>query len=96
MRHPGLYTKYQARGLQVIGLSNDEDESPILDFVKQRGVTFPVALDAKQALAGSMQVATTPTTFVFDRKGVQRFRHDGYQEGEAAVLEREIEALLAE
>ncbi len=91
-----LYAKYQPRGLQIIALSSDEEAAAILAFARRHTVTFPVSLDADGTLAGRMKVTTMPTTFVFDARGAERFRHDGYEEGDQAVLEQTIQKLLAE
>jgi thiol-disulfide isomerase/thioredoxin len=91
-----LYVKYQSSGLEIIGLSTDDDDSGIVAFANQFGAKFPVALDKEKALASKMKPSTMPTTFVFDKKGKQRFVHAGYRDGEDAVLEKEIKQLLAE
>jgi peroxiredoxin len=35
-----------------------------------------------------------PSTFVIDRKGIVRFAHAGYHDGEEVQIQKEIEELL--
>ena len=35
-----------------------------------------------------------PSTFIVDRKGVIKFTHTGYHDGEEAEIEKEIKSLL--
>lgn len=91
-----LYAKYRAQGLELIALSNDEEASGILAFAGRHGATFPVAFDENQAVAARMNVTTLPTTFVFDRKGKERFRQDGYKDGDEATVEEAIRKVLAQ
>jgi hypothetical protein len=36
----------------------------------------------------------SPTYYIVDQRGVLRFRHCGYHDGEAAIMEQEIVSLL--
>jgi thiol-disulfide isomerase/thioredoxin len=91
-----LYVKYQSAGLEIIGLSEDDDDGGIVPFASQYKAKFPVALDKGKALAEKMKPKSMPTTFLFDKKGKQRFEHSGYHDGEEAVIEKEIKQLLSE
>jgi peroxiredoxin len=53
-----LHEDYQAEGIQVIGINaNDLEQSPedspekMLDFIKERNITFPYLYDESQAIA---------------------------------------------
>jgi hypothetical protein len=37
-----------------------------------------------------------PSSFIVDQKGILRFAHVGYHDGDAAQVEREIKELLAQ
>jgi thiol-disulfide isomerase/thioredoxin len=79
--------------LQIIGLSLD-DESPdvVREFVRDKGINYPVAMatDEIRALYGG--VPALPTSFVVDTQGRVVQKHTGLRD--PALYETEIRALL--
>jgi peroxiredoxin len=91
-----LYAKYSDKGLQIVGVSEDEvdDKDKIPGFAGTYGVHFPLAWDEDKAIAREYKPETMPSTFVIDRKGVVRYAHAGYHDGEEIEIEKEVEELL--
>ncbi len=92
----GLARELGARGLSVYGVSVDEDRAQIVDFLRERPVSFPILWDKGAAWLSRLDVAYMPVTLLVDRKGVVRFVHQGWQRSRAGQERREIEALLDE
>ena len=92
-----LNAKYADRGLQIVGISEDEveDRDKIPVFAKTYGVTFIVGWDEDKAIANAYKPETMPSSYVVDRRGFVRFAHLGYHDGEEVEVAREIEDLLA-
>lgn len=64
-------------GVRVIGVSVDADANLAAEFVRQQGLTFPNALDARFLLTdGALHVDRFPTTFVVDAHHVVRLREE--------------------
>ncbi|MCL1667951.1 thioredoxin family protein [Elizabethkingia ursingii] len=70
-----LHEDYQEQGIQIIGINaNDMEQSPedspekMLDFIKERNITFPYLYDESQAIAKAYQAACTPDFYLFDDK----------------------------
>ena len=93
-----LNAKYADRGLQIVGISEDEveDRDKISPFAKTYGVTFIVGWDEDKAIAKAYKPETMPSSYVVDRGGFVRFAHLGYHDGEEVEVEREIKDLLAQ
>jgi len=89
-----LYTKYKASGLEIAAISEDDDKGGIVDFAKTYGAKFPVGWDGDKSVAKKWQPKSMPSTFIVDRKGVIKFTHTGYHDGEEAEIEKEIKSLL--
>jgi peroxiredoxin len=89
-----LYTKYNASGMELIGLSEDEENAGIKEFGNSHGAKFPLAWDSGKSIAGQWQPKSMPTTFVVDRNGIVRFAHLGYHDGDEAEIEKEVKSLL--
>ena len=86
-----LQSKYP-QGLQVIGISMDDDEEPVRAFQQQYKMNYPVALGAPKLADQYGGVLGLPITFVIDREGRIASRHIGATD--PAVFEAEIRRLL--
>ena len=91
-----LYKRHRDAGFAVLGVSKDVTVADAERFLKRVAVTFPLAIDAKDAAARAFDVKAMPSGYLVDRKGVVRHVHRGFTAETAASLEREIDALLKE
>jgi len=89
-----LNRKYKESGLQVVGISEDDDTAAIPAFASELGARFPLIWYENKSIASKWQPSAMPTTFIVDRKGTVRFVHLGYRTGEEAEIEREVKSLL--
>ncbi len=78
----------------VYGLSEDESTEGIAAFVKKTGVRFPIGWDQGNAISQRYKLEKMPTSYVIDRKGIIRFVHGGYTEGEEEEIARQVDELL--
>lgn len=92
-----LHADYQARGLQVVAVGIDEKPALATAFWKKMAPPFAGLHDRDQSLVRQVVVPTMPTSYLLDRAGKVRFRHEGFR-GDASdrELRKHIEALLAE
>jgi thiol-disulfide isomerase/thioredoxin len=85
------------RGLDVYGVSFDEEREAARGFVAEVAPGFPVLWDrGGDRLAPALGIQRLPTTVVADRRGVVRLVHVGFTSGDQARLEAQIRALLEE
>ncbi|HEV3189115.1 MAG TPA: TlpA disulfide reductase family protein [Polyangiaceae bacterium] len=91
-----LQSKYDANGLKIVGISEDEveDKDKIPHFAHAYGAKFTLAWDGDKGIAQSYKPETMPSSFLVDKMGVVRFAHVGYHDGDAALLDKEIQGLL--
>ena len=91
-----LYTKYSSNGVEIVGLSEDDDNSPqIAEFGQAHGaVKFPIGWDSAKSIAGQYKPPTMPTSFIIDKNGIVRFAHVGYHDNDEAEIEKELKTLL--
>ena len=95
-RIDGLYKQHKDKGLEVVAINEDEERSKVPEFLADTKATFPIAFDKDGKAAQAFGVQTMPSSFLIDRRGVVRFAHSGYHPEEAAQIEAEMKALLAE
>ena len=88
-----LYTKYKGQ-VEVVGISEDDENTGIKEFGEQFGAKFPLGWDKGKEIAAKWQPKSMPASFVVDKQGVVRFVHLGYHDGEEAEIEKEIKSLL--
>lgn len=98
--------EYAARGVQVIGINANPDETltQVAAHAKSFALPFPVLKDAKQALANAVGARVTPEVFVLDASRAVRYHgriDDRYQtrtksgEAKAHDLRDALDAVLA-
>ena len=90
-----LYTKYKTSGMDLIAVSEDDENSGLTDFGSTYGAKFPLLWDDGKAIAGKWQPEFMPATFIVDKKGVVRFVHLGYHDGEEMEIEKEVKSLMS-
>jgi peroxiredoxin len=93
-----LNTKYSSSGLRIVGVSEDEsdDKDKIPGFGDTYGAKFPLAWDGDKSIAKHYKPETMPSSFIIDKKGVVRYAHVGYHDGEEVEVEKEIKELLGQ
>jgi cytochrome c biogenesis protein CcmG/thiol:disulfide interchange protein DsbE len=91
-----LYGKYRERGFVVIGVNKDMEASDRERFLRRFPVSFPLVLDADDAVAKAFAVKTMPSGYLIDRAGVVRQVHQGFTVETEQALAKQIEALLQE
>jgi peroxiredoxin len=87
-----LEKKYHDRGLQVIGVSVEDDPGELRDFYRKYQMNYPVApadIKIADAFGG---VLGLPTTFVIGKDSLIHGKHNGTTDFSA--LEQEVVALL--
>jgi cytochrome c biogenesis protein CcdA/thiol-disulfide isomerase/thioredoxin len=90
---------YEPGGLEIVGVHTPEfafegDPSNVRDAVKQLGVTWPVALDARYRTWNAYGNQYWPAEYLIDKEGHVRNVHFG--EGDYGRTERLIRELLGE
>ena len=88
--------KYGKQGLQVLGLSADEDgERPVKAFANEFRINYPLAL-AGDITTADFGIRSVPVMFVIDRKGTIVEVYRGFSDEMGRSLEQLIKRLLAE
>jgi thiol-disulfide isomerase/thioredoxin len=89
-----LQKKYGSQGLQIIGISMDDDSAPVETFARDLAINYPVALGNAPLAQSYGGVLGLPVAFLIDRNGriVKRMDGDAKFQG----LDSEIARLLKE
>jgi cytochrome c biogenesis protein CcmG/thiol:disulfide interchange protein DsbE len=66
-----VYQAYRDQGLVVLGIDTvyQDNQADAIQFIHQKGLTFPILLDQGSA-ARAYQLQALPTTFIIDRRGI--------------------------
>ncbi len=89
-----MQNRYASQGLQVIGISMDDEEKPVRDFQQQFKMNYPVAIGNAKLAESYGGILGLPITFVIDHQGRIYKRHIG--QTEPSVFEGEVRKLLGE
>lgn len=88
--------KYGRQGLQILGLSVDEDgERAVKAFTNEFRVNYPLAL-AGDAVTADFGVRSVPVMYLIDKKGNIAEVYRGYSDEKGRAVEQSIKRLLAE
>lgn len=88
--------KYGKQGLQVLGLSADEDgERLVKAFADERRITYPIALAGESTLV-DYGVRSVPVMFIIDKKGSVAGVFRGFTDEVGRSTEQLIKKLLLE
>jgi hypothetical protein len=92
-----LYRRRAARdGLEIVGVSMDENREEISRYVTERPVSFPIVWDETRSVSQRWRPAADPEAFVVDRRGVVRFAQVGYHEDDFAEIEGVLDRFASE
>lgn len=91
-----LYDTYRERGLTIVGVSQDQRVDNARSFATRHHLAFPVVFDEGHAVANRYRPPRMPTSYVIDRGGIVRHVHAGFRSGDAAQLEAQVQALIAQ
>ena len=86
--------QYGGRGLQVVGISMDDDAKPVHEFYQQFKMNYPVALGTDKVATAYGGVLGLPITFLIGRDGRIAAKYVG--ETQMPVLEQKVKSLLQE
>lgn len=84
------------RGLQVIGVSVDEEPAAARAFLAEHRADFAVASDAEAECQQAYDVDVLPSGYLIDRQGRVRHVYRGQSPAHASDVRRRLLALLAE
>lgn len=92
-----LYEKYKDKGFSIIAIDSRRDTEAAKEFIEENKLTYHMlenGEDSEEIVRATFGVGLFPTSFLVDREGKVRKCHIGFEEGDEAVFEREIQELL--
>ena len=90
------FATYRSAGLEMYGVSVDDEPKQALEFAHSAGVGFPMLLDPAKDVARSYEVDNLPMTVLIDRSGIVRYVLRDYSPANEALYLQELRALLNE
>lgn len=98
-----IHRDYGSKGLAMIAVDTDGVDAEFIrkqiearDDLKPLRNSFPVAPDQEFVVIDSYGLMGAPLNVMIDRKGVIRFRHEGYEKGDEEGYVEVLESLLGE
>lgn len=91
-----IYNKLKSNMEYVaISIDNTKTMAKVAPYVKSQAYTFPVLMDPNSEVFKALNGVNVPYTLVFKADGTLHAKHDGYLEGDAEKLEKELTELIA-
>ena len=89
-----MQNKYGSQGLQVIGISMDDDAKPVRGFYQKYSLNYPVALGDDKLAEHFGGVLGLPVNFIIDRQGRIYAKHLGATD--PSVFDEDVSKLLTQ
>ena len=90
------HKRYRARGLMVVGLMEmNPGVREVRKLLRERGVTYSVAVDKGEVIGKRYGLVAHPTTVLIDRAGKVVKAETGYVRGDEKAMEAALLTLLA-
>lgn len=89
-----LFRTYRGDGLDMLGVTLDDDPVAAKRFWAAMRPRFPVAWDQSGAVRERFRVLSLPTTMLFDEDGMIVQRNEGFDLGDHRILEEHVHRLL--
>ena len=69
-----VYNEYKDQGFVVlaVNMTYQDNQTDIMPFVDQEGLTFPILLDETGAMANAYQLQSLPSSYFIGRDGIIR------------------------
>jgi peroxiredoxin len=91
-----LFLAFKNDGFVVLSICTDSSEKPVLSFLKDNAISFPVLMDKEQEVYFDLYgVLGLPTSFLIDRDGVIREHIKGERQWDGPDMKEKIKALLS-
>lgn len=88
------YATYHSAGLQMYGISVDDDERHASDFVASYRVGFQMLDDPQKEVGRLYQVDRLPMVVMIDRSGIVRAAREDFDSASRVPYLRELKSLL--
>jgi len=91
-----VYKKYRDKGLEVVGISLDEDRDRLTDYIRKNEIPWAQQFDGRlweNEIARKWAINSVPTVFLVDKLGklVSRDARGGLEEQLPALLDAKVE-----
>jgi cytochrome c biogenesis protein CcmG, thiol:disulfide interchange protein DsbE len=86
--------EYGERGLQVIGISMDDKESPVRAAYQKYGLNYPVVMGDEKLAEMYGGILGLPVTLLIDKRGKIRLKYQSV--ADLNIIAREIQILVVE
>jgi thiol-disulfide isomerase/thioredoxin len=91
-----LHQKYADEGLVIVGVNIDTSAKKMNSFLKGSPVSFRIVHDPKIEIPQRYEPSTMPSSYFIGRDGKLKHVHEGFRKKDAAAIEKQIQALLAD
>jgi cytochrome c biogenesis protein CcmG/thiol:disulfide interchange protein DsbE len=89
-----IQQRYGDKGLKIIAINVDSDQSLAREFLAQHKANFSVAYDQHGDIASIFNVKGMPNSFLIDRNGYIQSSHIGFLEKDTDSMEAAIKTLV--
>lgn len=79
---------------QILAVNLDKKTQKALKFLAKNKVGYPSVSNPKGDVPGKFDLETMPTSYLIDQKGVVRYVHKGFRDGDLDEIRKEVRRII--
>jgi len=89
-----LRKEFPESKFQVLAVNVDKQAKKALKFLSKQPVGYPSVANPKGDIPGRFGLETMPSSYLIDERGVIRYVHKGFRDGDLEVIREEVKRIL--
>jgi len=79
---------------QILAVNVDKKTRKAMKFLEKQKVGYPNVSNPKGDIPGKFDLETMPSSYLIDQKGVVRYVHKGFRDGDLEVIREEVRRII--
>lgn len=89
-----LRSEFPASKFQILAVNVDKKTKKALKFLAKHDVGYPSVSNPKGDIPGKFDLETMPSSYLIDAKGVVRYVHKGFRDGDLDVIREHVRKII--
>jgi len=89
-----LREEFPASKFQIHAVNVDKKKKKALKFLAKQSIGYPSVSNPRGDIPGKFDLETMPSSYLIDQKGVVRYVHKGFRDGDLDVIRKEVARII--
>ena len=89
-----LRKEFPESKFQILAVNVDKKTKKALKFLEKNKVGYPSVSNPKGDVPGKFDLETMPTSYLIDQRGVVRYVHKGFRDGDLEEIRKQVRRII--